>query len=110
MLQCLVVPACVTGVLGQLNEADFGVMAQHKLSTAIGGGIVDHSDRRPRILTIPNHRWQALLQQVAGVEIQDYDIYCWGWQIGVCFSIGFCEFGFSTGMIFFARNLILLGV
>ena len=81
MLQRLVVSTRVTGVLGQLNESDFGVMASHEFRTSIGGGIINHRDRRPGIITIPNHRWQTLLQQVAGVEIQDDDIYGWGWQI-----------------------------
>ncbi len=80
MLQRLVVSTRVTGVLGQLNESDFGVMASHEFRTSIGGGIINHRDRRPGIITIPNHRWQALLQQVTGVEIQDDDIYGWGWQ------------------------------
>jgi hypothetical protein len=53
-------------------------MARHEFRTAIGGSIINHSDRRSGILTIPNHRWQALLQQVSGVEIQDNDIYGWG--------------------------------
>lgn len=76
-------PRCiprVTGVLGQLNESNFRVMASHEFRTSIGGGIINHRDRRPRVLTIPNHRWQALLQQVSGVEIQDDDIYGWGCQ------------------------------
>ncbi len=55
-------------------------MARHEFRTSIGGGVIDHRDRRPGILTVPNHRWQALLQQVAGVEIQDDDIDGWGGQ------------------------------
>jgi len=53
-------------------------MARHEFRTSVGGGIVNHRDRRSGILTVPNHRWQALLQQVSGVEIQDDDIYGWG--------------------------------
>ena len=53
-------------------------MARHEFRTSVVGGIVNHRDRRSRVLTIPNHRWQALLQQVAGVIIQDDDIYGWG--------------------------------
>ena len=53
-------------------------MARHEFRTSVGGSVVDHRDRRPRIIAVPNHRWQALLQQVAGVEIQDNDIDGWG--------------------------------
>ncbi|MEY3717740.1 MAG: hypothetical protein RL285_1615 [Bacteroidota bacterium] len=56
-------------------------MAHHEFRTSVGGSVVDHRDRRPGILTIPNHRWQALLQQVAGVEIQDDNIDGWGGQL-----------------------------
>jgi hypothetical protein len=53
-------------------------MARHEFCTSVGRSIINHGDRRSRILTVPNHRWQALLQQVSGVEIQDDDIYGWG--------------------------------
>ena len=56
-------------------------MARHEFRTSVGGGVIDHRDRRPGILTIPNHRRQALLQQVSGVEIQDDDIDGWGGQL-----------------------------
>jgi hypothetical protein len=52
-------------------------MASHEFRTSVGGSVVDNSDRRPGIITIPNHCRQALLQQVSGVEIQDDDIYGW---------------------------------
>ena len=55
-------------------------MARHEFRTAVGGSIINHGDRRSGILTVPNHRWQTLLQQVSGVEIQDDDIYGWGWK------------------------------
>jgi len=64
-------------------------MARDEFRTSVVGGIVNHRDRRSRVLTIPNHRWQALLQQVAGVIIQDDDIYSWGWQFRTDFFIGF---------------------
>jgi hypothetical protein len=53
-------------------------MASHEFRTSVGGSVVDNSNRRPGIITIPNHRRQALLQQVAGIVIQDNDIYGWG--------------------------------
>jgi len=61
-------------------------MARHEFRTSVVGGIVNHRDRRSRVLTIPNHRWQALLQQVAGIVIQDNDIYGWGCQFKVLFA------------------------
>jgi hypothetical protein len=64
-------------------------MARHELSTSVGGGIVNHSNGRPGILTVPNHNRQTLLQQVAGIVIQDNDIYGWGWQFSADFLIGF---------------------
>ena len=71
-------------------------MASHEFRTSVGGSVVDHSDRRPGIITIPNHRWQALLQQVAGVEIQDDDIYGWGWQFVADFQLDLRD-GFLNG-------------
>ena len=71
-------------------------MARHDFRTSVGGGIVNHRDRRPRIITIPNHRRQALLQQVAGVEIQDDDIYGWGWQFVADFQLDLRD-GFLNG-------------
>jgi hypothetical protein len=61
-------------------------MARHKLSTSVGGGIVNHSNGRPGILTVPNHNRQTPLQQVAGIVIQDNDIYGWGCQFKVLFA------------------------
>ena len=81
-------------------------MARHEFRTAVGGSVVNHRDRRSGILTVPNHRWQALLQQVSGVEIQDNDIYGWGWQFVAVFQL---DFSFDTRIWFFAGNVKLLG-
>ena len=71
-------------------------MARHEFRTSVGGGVIDHRDRRPGILTVPNHRWQALLQQVAGVEIQDDDIDGWGGQFVAVFQLDLRD-GFLNG-------------
>ena len=72
-------------------------MARHKFRTSVGGGVIDHRDCRPGIIAVPNHRRQALLQQVAGVEIQDDDIDCGGGQFVAEFKSvvhWVCERGF----------------
>lgn len=46
----------------------------HEFRRIVGGCIVDNRNAYSWILTVLNHGGQTLLQQIAGVVIQDNDI------------------------------------